>query len=370
MLTRLLPIACSRLKIFISYATPQRAQAEEIAQALRNAGHEVFFDQHSLTASVDYIDRIRQSIEKADRFVFLVSREALTPGRFTLTELEFAKERWPSAGGRVFPVIVDSAISAADLPVYLRSVHALVAQGNVTAEVATAVHKTRKVGLVCKTVTALAIAAVMGTGIAFAVIQPPVEVAMLPVQKIQFRSTIQPPRRDATADTPPWTDSPVTVTVMPLAYQHRTEPGRRARILSETITLDYGGTIVPYRAIYVVEVTDAACGERWYCIKGNAEPVTLEPGKTISREMMFVSRASYTPSWKEFVNSILGHESFRIKLEVASDIEVPGNAGVVRSKLVMRCTIDVAAVRAGMQRAGYTMTDPNKPDYLQADCKT
>ncbi len=285
-------------------------------------------------------------------------------------ELEFAKQRWPSAGGRVFPVIVDPAISTADLPVYLRSVHALVAQGNVTAEVATAVHKTRKVGLLCKSVTALAFAAVMGAGIGFAMEQPPVEVAMLPMQKIQFRSTMQPPRRDATADTPKWVDSPLTITVMPLAYQHRTEPGRRARILSETITLDYGGTIVPYRASYVVEITDAASGERRYCNQGNAEPVTLDPGKTISREMMFVSRASYTPSWKEFANSILGHEGFRIRLEVASEIEVPGNAGVVRNKLVMRCTIDVAAVRAGMQRAGYTMTDPSKPDYLQADCKT
>jgi hypothetical protein len=324
MFASFLPAGCSRLSIFLSYATPQRGHAEEIAQILKNAGHDVFFDRESLVASVDYNDRIREGIENADCFIFLASREALAPGRFTLTELQFAKERWPSAGGHVFPVMVDPTMGVEDLPVYLRSVQAIVVQGNLAAEVAAAIHKTRKIGRFCKTVTVLAAAAATAAGVAIAMVRPPTDVAMLPIQKIQFRSLAEPPRRDATPETKPWVDSPVTVTVMPLAYAHRTEPGRRARILSEALSLNFGGTVAAYRAIYVVEITDAACGERWFCIKGNAGAETLEPGKTISREMMFISQVDYAPSWKDFVNSILGHDGFTIAVEVTSTLEAPG----------------------------------------------
>ena len=370
MLRSLLPAACSRLSIFISYATPQRAQADEIAQVLKNAGHHVFFDRESLVASVDYNDRIRRAIERADRFIFLASRESLSPGRFTMTELQFARERWPSAGGHVLPVVVDPTIRVEDLPVYLRSVHAMVAQGNMAAEVAAAIHKTRKVGVFCKTVTIFSVAAVTAAGVAIGMIRPPTDVAVLPIQKIQFRSTVEPPRRDATPDTRPWIDSPVTITVMPLAYQHRTDPGRRARILSETLSANFGGTVAAYKAYYVVEITDAACGERWYCIKGNAGPETLEPGKTISREMLFISQVDYAPSWKDFVNSILGHAGFKIALEVVSTLEAHESIGPAQKKVVTKCTIDVDALRTEMVQAGYSMTEPNKPDYLQADCKT
>jgi hypothetical protein len=368
MLATLMPTACSRLGIFICYATPQRVRAEEIAQVLSNAGHTVFFDQQSLVASADYNDRIRRAIESADRFIFLASREALTPGRFTLTELAFAKERWPSADGHVFPVLIDPGLKIEDFPTYLRSVHAITVQGNVAAEVAAAIHKTRKIGVFCRTITALAATAVIAAGIGISLWQPPTDIAVLPIQKVQFRSTLEPPRRDATVNTPAWIDSKVTVTAMPLAYQHRTDPGRRARILNETLSLDFGGTLAPYRAYYVVEITDAACGERWYCIKGNAGPETLEPGKTISREVMFVSQADFAPNWKDFVNSILGHDGFKIKVEFVSAIEVQETTGATQKNVVRQCTIDVQALRAGLQRAGYTMENPNKPDYLQADC--
>ncbi len=369
MLAKFLPGACSRLSIFISYATPQRAKAEEIAQALKNAGHHVFIDRESLQASVDYNDRIRRAIQKCDRFVFLATRDAFTPGRFTLTELEFAKARWPSAGGNVLPVMLDPAFRVEDLPVYLRSVHALVVQGNAAAEVVAAIEKTRRTGPLCRAVTALVGTSAIGAALLVSTFQPPVDVAVLPIQKIQFRASVEPPRRDATADTKPWVDSPVTVTAMPIAYQHRTEPGRRARILNEMISLDFGGTNVPYRSYYVVEITDAACGERWICIKGNAGPETLEPGKTISRETLFMAQADYAPSWKDFVNSILGHDGFKISLEVVSTIETPDSTGSAPRKVAVRCNIDVPSLRAAMQRAGYTMENPNKPDYLQADCK-
>ena len=43
MFARLLPRGCSRLSIFVSYSHEQRMLGEEIAQALKNAGHTVFF---------------------------------------------------------------------------------------------------------------------------------------------------------------------------------------------------------------------------------------------------------------------------------------------------------------------------------------
>ena len=79
----------------MSYASEQRRLGEEIAQALKNAGHDVFFDMESIPAGGDFNDRIRNAILDCDRMVFLASRQSVAPGKFSLTELQFAKERWP-----------------------------------------------------------------------------------------------------------------------------------------------------------------------------------------------------------------------------------------------------------------------------------
>jgi TIR domain-containing protein len=69
-----MPGFCLRLSIFLSYSSEDRSLAEKIAQALKNSGHDVFFDRDSLPPAADYNERIRKAIRYSDRFLFLASR--------------------------------------------------------------------------------------------------------------------------------------------------------------------------------------------------------------------------------------------------------------------------------------------------------
>jgi tetratricopeptide (TPR) repeat protein len=126
------------MNIFLSYASEQRAVAEEIALALREEGHAAFFDRSTLAEADAYNAGIREAIRDCDLLVFLVSPEAVLQGRYTLTELKFAEEKWPSPVGRVLPVIVRPT-NTETIPAYLRAVVILRPGGNVAAEVVAAV---------------------------------------------------------------------------------------------------------------------------------------------------------------------------------------------------------------------------------------
>jgi tetratricopeptide (TPR) repeat protein len=131
------------MDIFISYASEQRTLAEEIALALRGEGHQVFFDRSELPEGEAYNARIREAIEACDLLIFLVSPEAVAEGRYTLTELRFAEEKWRSPAGHVLPVMVQQTAGAA-IPAYLRAVVILRPAGNVPAEVVAAVDRLLK----------------------------------------------------------------------------------------------------------------------------------------------------------------------------------------------------------------------------------
>jgi tetratricopeptide (TPR) repeat protein len=133
------------VRIFLSHASQQVAVAEAVAIALRNAGHDVFLDKDSLPAAQSYDDRIRAAIGRSDVFLFLISPESVDSGRYTLTELKFARERWPRPGNKVLPVMaVDTPI--ADVPAYLRALNILKPEGNLVAEVAALVEKSGSTG--------------------------------------------------------------------------------------------------------------------------------------------------------------------------------------------------------------------------------
>ncbi len=128
------------MKIFLSHASEQRTIAEEIALALREDGDEVFLDASDLTEGGAYDERICDAIRDADLFVFLLSPEAVAAGRYTLSEIRFAEEKWPNPAGRVLPVVVRHVDRTA-IPPYLRAVVILEPQGNVAAEVGDAVRR-------------------------------------------------------------------------------------------------------------------------------------------------------------------------------------------------------------------------------------
>lgn len=120
--------------IFLCHASEDKPAVEPVQLALASAGYEVFYDRQSLPAGADYQARIRAAILQCDLFVFMASPASVAPGRFTLTELRFARERWPSPVDRVLPVLI-GALTPSQLPPYLQAVTVLTAEGNLAAEV-------------------------------------------------------------------------------------------------------------------------------------------------------------------------------------------------------------------------------------------
>ena len=122
------------MKIFVSYASEDRTPAEAIAVRLQQEDHEVYFDRSSLRPGEGYDEALREFIDKADLLVFLISPDSITKGRYTLSELKFASQRWPNPNGRVLPVMARKTPMDA-IPSFLQAIGILEAEGNLVAEV-------------------------------------------------------------------------------------------------------------------------------------------------------------------------------------------------------------------------------------------
>ncbi|MGH8666160.1 MAG: toll/interleukin-1 receptor domain-containing protein, partial [Burkholderiales bacterium] len=92
------------MKVFLSYASQDRALAAAINRTLSHQDHDVFFDREDLPPGEEFHNRIRQGIEQCDLFVFLVSEHALDPASYTLSELEIAQKVIKRPHGRLLPV--------------------------------------------------------------------------------------------------------------------------------------------------------------------------------------------------------------------------------------------------------------------------
>jgi tetratricopeptide (TPR) repeat protein len=121
--------------VFLSYSSDQGDAASRIELSLKEDGHSVFRDRSSLPAGEAYDAQIREAVEDCEIFVFLVSRESVSPGRYTLTELGLAERKWGNPSGHVLPVLIEP-IARESIPAFLRAVTMLNPEGNLTAEVA------------------------------------------------------------------------------------------------------------------------------------------------------------------------------------------------------------------------------------------
>jgi sulfatase modifying factor 1 len=131
------------MKIFLSYASEDRAAAADIRLALQADGHDVFFDRDDLPPGEEFHTRIRRGIERSDLLIFLVSPRALDAGSYTLNELAAAEKTWASPAGRILPVLLER-VDPKMLPPLLRSVTFLETDGHVPAAVVDAVHRIRQ----------------------------------------------------------------------------------------------------------------------------------------------------------------------------------------------------------------------------------
>ena len=123
------------MKIFLSYTSHDEKVADEIQLALKGEGHEVFFDKDSLPPAGNYNARIRAAIKNSDAMVFLISANSLKEGSYTLTELKFARKKWPHPQRRVLAVVVTPTAKEIIDP-YLKASTWMERNGNIAAEVA------------------------------------------------------------------------------------------------------------------------------------------------------------------------------------------------------------------------------------------
>ncbi len=124
-------------KIFLSYSSRNAHSlklAAELASGLRNDGYTVFHDKSDLPAGDSFDDRIRKAVKSADGMIFLAYPEAVEPGAYTLTELGYAKAKWPRGRGKVLPVLLGGTKSE-DLDAYLRVLNVMQPEGNARAEI-------------------------------------------------------------------------------------------------------------------------------------------------------------------------------------------------------------------------------------------
>jgi hypothetical protein len=128
------------LKLFISYPSEHRDEVEPVVLALRNRGHKVFFDKSDLPPGQEYDDQIEAAIRSCTAMVVFVAPTSFAAGRYQSSELEIARRRWRSAHRHVLPVSL-AATSLEDVPPYLKSVTILEPEGNLAAEVASAVSR-------------------------------------------------------------------------------------------------------------------------------------------------------------------------------------------------------------------------------------
>ncbi len=164
------------MRIFLSYSSKDRALAEPIYFTLRADRHKVFFDRSDLPPGEEYDTRIRQAIEAADLFIFLVSPDSISEGSYTLAELDIARKTWESPGGRVLPVLVHPT-ERERIPAYLRAVTILEPDGNVPAIVGDAVNRIalrRRRATRAYAGAGLAAAIALAAGAYFVFLRPPI----------------------------------------------------------------------------------------------------------------------------------------------------------------------------------------------------
>jgi TIR domain-containing protein len=128
------------MRIFLSHASEEHADADRLAIALRTRQHKVFLDSNDLPPAGDYQSRIERAIKECNLFCFLISSSSISSGRFTMSELALARRRWPDPAGRVLPIMIHD-VPISSVPPYLRHVSILKPQGDLVADALRAIQE-------------------------------------------------------------------------------------------------------------------------------------------------------------------------------------------------------------------------------------
>lgn len=357
-LSRWFPASCSRLSIFVCYAHEDRVLAEEIALALTNDGHNVFIDANKLKVSGNFNETIRRAIESADRFIFLISKSSMGQGKYPQTELDFAKDRWPSPQGKVWPVLVDPSVDVATLPVYLRGVQIHTVKGNAPAEIAAAIEKTRTLKTSCLAGVALALVALAGlagyflssggmTGASYALLKP---------QQVDFRPAVKPGPDDA------WTASRLALTLIPVQYSN--DSGKPVNVIEETVSLKLNDRPIAFKWFNEVEMK-TNCPD-WLCVKTSVGAQSLE--RALKRETMFMPASGESITWRDFLESVCNSKDDTLDVVLSSKASSTGMSGTVTNTRQTICKINLKGMREGLEKLGCKAGLQQPPVRLSPNC--
>lgn len=125
-------------RVFLSYSSELHDIADQINLSLVGRGHDVFFDRDDLPEGATFEKQIEAGVKSSDFMIFLVSPHSVQDGRYTLTELKYARKKWPTPDGRVLPVMIQPT-PMGDVPSYLKAVTIMEPSGSAPAEVASAI---------------------------------------------------------------------------------------------------------------------------------------------------------------------------------------------------------------------------------------
>ena len=122
--------ATADIEVFISYANEDYDKARKVADMLKALGAKIWFDKADLKISDQYPQLIEEHIQKAKRFMPIISSTTLLPGRrFFKKEWKMALDEADFRLGEPFfaPVIVDDTdfASAREIPALFKNSHCL-----------------------------------------------------------------------------------------------------------------------------------------------------------------------------------------------------------------------------------------------------
>jgi hypothetical protein len=121
------------MKTFVSHSHAQADDADALALALRGAGHDAVLDRDLVKGGDEYNAGLRAALQATDLFIFMITPDAVRKGCFALSEVEFARQRWPNPVGNVLPVMWQPT-PMPDIPRYLRAPSILHPVGNAVTE--------------------------------------------------------------------------------------------------------------------------------------------------------------------------------------------------------------------------------------------
>ncbi len=133
------------MRIFLCYTSTDRDVADRIRLALIAEQHKVFFDRNELVPGKEYHKHIAEEIQESELFLFLLSPEAVSVGRYTLTELSLAERKWNHPSGHVLPVMIRPT-PIEHIPSYLKVVTIFEPKGDIPAEVSAYVRRMPQLG--------------------------------------------------------------------------------------------------------------------------------------------------------------------------------------------------------------------------------